>query len=93
MNKWISVKDKLPEIIVNVLCYNEYSQMTIGHLSFSKDMFLDDHVHEIEKVTHWMPLPEAPNDFEIEMDKLLAEDYENMFKRPWWLPKSIKESN
>lgn len=72
---WISVKDRLPEPeeIVNKNSEDEFSLsspvLTFGKNGFAIAMVERDEHHEIfcsfdgdaiEKVTHWMPLPEPP---------------------------------
>ena len=62
VQEWISVKDRLPEQFVNVLCYFpekdygskaeiDYAETTDGHFASS---FKWGHP------THWMPLPQPP---------------------------------
>ena len=81
VNRWISVKDRLPEAVekdVNgkiafsdfVLVYLVYDN---GFTYITNDRFRVDSkswLHEIPgegcKVTHWMPLPEPPKDGETE---------------------------
>lgn len=59
MSKWISVKDRLPEPLADVLVY---------HAGGSIDLDWMDHAGEFmyESIygcaTHWMPLPEPPKD-------------------------------
>lgn len=65
MDKWISVKDRLPEPLDSVIFYapkqSKDCSMDIG------EGFIDSgewcSVREdidLKKVTHWMPLPEPP---------------------------------
>lgn len=73
--EWISVKDRLPETDGRCIVYKRYDWErggTGGHffvieiLSFNThyqcwdDEDGDDYNCDIEKVTHWMPLPPAP---------------------------------
>ena len=75
MSEWISVEDRLPEIAEHVLAYYypkspamEGRIIGIKHrfdLSTSP-MFIKSKCDEngfgnCSKVTHWMPLPEPPN--------------------------------
>ena len=75
-DKWVSIEDNTPptcdnpyeceELIVFVDGYREYE--VIFHENSFKRQVLDhdgdfSHFQEIEgMVTHWMPLPELPND-------------------------------
>lgn len=63
---WISVKDRLPEPFTDVLgwrgyrahvvrCAGNYEGNGIGWTTSSNGLSFD-----IEKITHWMPLPPAP---------------------------------
>lgn len=67
MNEWVSVKDRLPVIDVPVLCMKKSknyfigsyigANYTNGYAAFKhaeKDMTIG--------VSHWMPLPEPPED-------------------------------
>jgi hypothetical protein len=60
--KWISVKDKLPEVRKNVLCYfpnKEYGgKIAIDYMETLKGYFARQ--FKYGKVTHWCPLPETP---------------------------------
>ncbi len=68
MNKWISVKDELPPIETHIILYNGdvifglYSDDWHGKNYFTTnfEQFLG-----VEDVTHWMPLPEPPNEQRI----------------------------
>ena len=65
IQKWISVKDRLPERFENVLCYFpekdygsavmvDYNESTREEITVFASQF------KWGKVTHWMPLPEPP---------------------------------
>lgn len=75
LNEWISVEEKLPESIVNkVLVYCENGYIGYGHYEKYQG---EETWYNLEsgepfsswnwqncspyKVTHWMPLPEAPD--------------------------------
>lgn len=72
MNQWISVKDRLPEDFREVLYFaitndTETREIMTGHREYNKWMHccsfyssrtLNDNVI----VSHWMPLPEYPNE-------------------------------
>ena len=72
MNQWISVKDRLPESQRMVLCYTPYDGfMFVGYYqevepnSYWKSYWniitaMRSTKKITKKVTHWMPLPEAP---------------------------------
>ena len=74
---WISVKDRLPETVetINRNSEDEFSLsspvLTFGKNCFAIAMVERDEHHEIcvsfdgdaiEEVTHWMPLPEPPEE-------------------------------
>ena len=61
MGEWISVKDKLPESIQEVLTIDSLGDMWIGpvvecdggdYICLTQD--------EASSITHWMPLPKPP---------------------------------
>lgn len=59
---WISVRDRLPEKRERVLCFYRYEP-------YSPDVVCEDiylggkkWMCETDKVTHWMPLPNPPED-------------------------------
>jgi hypothetical protein len=59
MNKWISVKDKLPKNYHTVLTYDGDGCVIlcyVGNGQFIKRF--EDYIP-----THWMPLPEPPKDY------------------------------
>ena len=72
---WISVKDRLPDLNVNVLMYHEiettdegiYPYLEIGYLSNSmkgKDFggleWMDKEHNSLSSPSHWMRLPKLP---------------------------------
>ena len=75
--KWISVKDRLPEIGEDVLCGCQYDkddfEMAVGYFYRNKWKVAEDIITAKEcygefrgiefdsAVTHWMPLPKPPN--------------------------------
>lgn len=62
MNQWISVKDRLPEKFINVLCWypskNYGSNIVIDYLESDLGYFA--HQFKYGELTHWMPLPQPP---------------------------------
>lgn len=62
--KWISVKDSLPRNFEEVLAYKN---KTIIHAFFddAEDWYWVNCPRMINNVTHWMPLPEPPEDMII----------------------------
>ncbi len=67
--EWISVKDRLPKNKQRILmyCIREFvndEPIVIGHYqtgdyeNFISTCFVED---EMSDITHWMPLPEPPN--------------------------------
>jgi hypothetical protein len=72
-NKWISVKDRLPEDGENVLVYNDdnsedfipyFTGYFHGGMWYSSyALYEEENFLEVPSiVTHWMPLPEPPKD-------------------------------
>lgn len=74
MDKWISVKDKLPTQNEDVLTYSvvpdeevgeDYSPFYVGfyeggYFYSTYDYYEDDAYLSLPYVTHWTPLPEPP---------------------------------
>lgn len=63
MNEWISVKDRLPESDGHYLCTdgNEIQIMAyFGEYKGSYDW--SSYMSNTIDVTHWMPLPKAPEE-------------------------------
>lgn len=58
VQKWISVKDRLPEPKENAICINRHGDMMIGTYTEWGWMF----PCYFEGPTHWMPLPEPPKE-------------------------------
>lgn len=74
MTEWIKCSDRLPEDCVNVLIFCPLiKQMTAAYLAYSVDReplfycIIDfdeyDQNASIEDITHWMPLPNPPQEF------------------------------
>lgn len=60
---WISVKDRLPENKQIVLVITEFGEMAVCRTDINTHNYifmLNDTSLQTKKVTHWMPLPEAP---------------------------------
>lgn len=67
MSNWISVKERLPKTYVSVLVYipNEKPFPTVREGFYAGDKkgwyaFCHDEKHD--DVTHWMPMPEPPEE-------------------------------
>ena len=65
MSEWISVKDRLPEETGAYLVLRTYKSIRpicvlhyTAHLVIRGTGFCENHD---DKITHWMPLPEAPD--------------------------------
>lgn len=78
-DKWISVNDRLPKDLERVLAYyDERGEITTTtYLKYSGRFALESDIYG--KVTHWMPLPKAPEN--IPDDAAIKEE-----------PKEIKET-
>lgn len=60
MSEWISVKDKLPANGNKVLYYDA-NYKKIDCSLYDYDCFMETS-RAFHNVTHWMPLPEPPNE-------------------------------
>lgn len=63
MNKWISVKDRLPEENVRVLVWLDETLYDYTHIDTDR-LKRNTWVRWGKAVTHWMPLPAPPNEEE-----------------------------
>lgn len=70
MSEWISVKDKLPEKLIDVLCFNG-TYFTMDVLQYWDDDEGIPKFYDLGKlpgfhssITHWMPLPKRPAGFQ-----------------------------
>jgi len=64
-NEWISVKDRLPEHNQFVLCVGTSKNMAVLRCDLDMNNYVfmfPDLKHQVKGVTHWMPLPEPPNE-------------------------------
>ena len=57
-DKWISVKERLPDADGDYLVWNDYHKAIVGHYWSMGRYFISKAV----TVTHWMPLPEPPKE-------------------------------
>lgn len=59
---WISVKDRLPDNIKDVIVYDEYGLMYLAYYHPFRKYWLYVFTGKecAHKITHWMPLPEPP---------------------------------
>lgn len=65
---WISVKEKVPEYLQNVLIYIKRPHEKEGRIVFGHRVSTDasGHMWSIDYshyITHWMPLPEPPREY------------------------------
>jgi len=54
--QWISVKDRLPEPMYQVLIYTDDGWIGVDALDYNEEF------REYDYVTHWQPLPEPPKE-------------------------------
>jgi hypothetical protein len=57
MNNWISVKDRLPDGIDDVLVTDKYD-VRVGYYHSNWNIYSDELLGY--EITHWQPLPKAP---------------------------------
>lgn len=58
--KWISVEDNLPDVNTRVLCYSSDLESVYIALYDSRGEFSVNIVEHYPGVTHWIPLPQKP---------------------------------
>jgi hypothetical protein len=66
VDRWISVKDRLPENDNDVLVYDTDCGIVIGWYDKEIGDFAADFISPLDAVTHWQPLPEPPKESETE---------------------------
>ena len=63
--KWISVEERLPQSLAEVLICDDKGRMVVGHYDEDDGRFWEcvntDTFHSVN-ATHWMPLPEPPKE-------------------------------
>ena len=64
MSEWISVNDRLPEFLDEVLLFTSAGNIYVGmfYEKHEKYTVAGDYHMFLYDVTHWMPLPEPPNE-------------------------------
>lgn len=67
MSEWISVKDKLPQESKPIIVYNKKTlQVVVAIRRYRKTKgwvwTRNNYMIKREYITHWMPLPEPPNE-------------------------------
>ena len=78
--RWIPVGERLPQIGVRVLFYNNFIK-NIHKGWYSGDEWVSDigvfyNGDKLKRITHWMPLPESPNDTQAQTIVYGKEDSE-----------------
>ena len=60
--RWISVEERLPEKDKDVMCYSNKNggHMFFGYRGWISGEWMEGGSLHIGDVTHWMPLPDAP---------------------------------
>lgn len=68
VQEWISVEDRLPEEKVNCIVHYRHAYCdndgywAIGFCCYDGEKFQFDSAY---KVTHWMPIPQPPEDYDL----------------------------
>ena len=63
-NKWIRVEERLPEPLVDVLTYSREYGIRLNYVDDGSFVYEDEYPQQrtFGKSTHWMPLPEPPEE-------------------------------
>lgn len=61
-SKWISVKERLPEVDEDVLAYLGEGKIEVCRLTLDRFWEASDVLYDLDDVTYWMPLPEPPKE-------------------------------
>jgi len=64
MNKWISVEERLPTLKQRVIVNDEGGFGVLSARLSSIGWYLEGVLDKYANVTHWMPLPETPQEQE-----------------------------
>lgn len=56
--KWISVKERMPELKEEIICCSEEGYISVEKYRGGDDIYCDS--TDSGYATHWMPLPEPP---------------------------------
>lgn len=75
MSEWISVKDKVPELMSYVLTYAPSFALPITTQLYGRQVtfggeVIDGFQMRDGRITHWMPLPEPPKVMKEEAEKM-----------------------
>lgn len=63
MNKWISIKDRLPERYKRVLVLTKFNMHFEAHHHGEEiPEWEDNNCVPLDDITHWMPLPNPPKE-------------------------------
>ncbi|EOW4788341.1 DUF551 domain-containing protein, partial [Enterobacter hormaechei] len=57
---WVACSDRMPEQFKAILAFNEYGEVWSGAYDRYWNFYCDNLL--VEHVTHWMPLPNPPNE-------------------------------
>ena len=61
MSEWISVEDRLPDVIgCYLVCSYELHARVVGWTFFNSQKRWTSNKGDYKDVTHWMPLPKPP---------------------------------
>ena len=60
--KWINIEDKLPESPYDILVWNNVNKfIEVANYNSDEKSFQNGNYH-LENITHWMELPEPPEE-------------------------------
>ena len=60
VDRWISVKERLPENDTEVMLYDTDCGIVFGWYDDEREDFVAEFISPLDAVTHWQPLPEPP---------------------------------
>lgn len=57
---WVAVSERLPDVTQEVIVFSSFEGVCAGVLDSYGEWFAPCSEYKLTRVTHWMPLPPAP---------------------------------